>query len=51
MGCALIHIVLIAIMLLFQWRWAFYTVWFGMWLLIFGVAWVTTWAGEQEIFV
>ncbi|KAK8038683.1 hypothetical protein PG993_007094 [Apiospora rasikravindrae] len=51
LGSAAIHIIMIATVFVYKSRVGFLTSWYGMWILIFAVAWVAGWAPEGTSYV
>ncbi|KAK7947903.1 uncharacterized protein PG986_008789 [Apiospora aurea] len=51
LGSAIIHIIMIATVFVYQSKVGFLTSWYGMWILIFAVAWVAGWAPEGTSYV
>ncbi|KAH6651933.1 hypothetical protein BKA67DRAFT_342131 [Truncatella angustata] len=51
LGSALIHIMLIPILFKYRSQVAYDVTWYGMWILIFGTWWTTTWVPEQTSYV
>ncbi|KAK8094890.1 hypothetical protein PG997_001575 [Apiospora hydei] len=51
LGSAIIHIIMIATVFVYKSRVGFLTSWYGMWILIFVVAWVAGWAPEGTSYV
>ncbi|KAK6844770.1 hypothetical protein PG990_003133 [Apiospora arundinis] len=50
-GSAAVHIIMIATVFVYQSRVGFLTSWYGMWILIFAVAWIAGWAPEGTSYV
>ncbi|KAK8108141.1 uncharacterized protein PG998_010154 [Apiospora kogelbergensis] len=50
-GSAAVHIVMIATVFVYKSRLGFLTSWYGMWILIFAVAWIAGWAPEGTSYV
>ncbi|KAK8009495.1 hypothetical protein PG991_012046 [Apiospora marii] len=51
LGSAAVHIVMIATVFIYKSRVGFLTSWYGMWILIFAVAWIAGWAPEGDSYV